>query len=271
MGIHLPTGSLPKCSRCQGHSDGPTGAARAGLTGGTLWRRSRAARLDNTSQTPPDGRLPPWRPHRGFRMGRLRPHHRLPHGHLLRVPCRVSAPTACRWRRYSRIATATYSSWTQRRSPEVSEEPLPVPADRGPVHCRLGAGSDAGRRRPWTGLDAQEARSHIRYSDRRTLSICSCDTFGHRSYERSYRVALPRDDRAPGQHSHGREGHELAEFAGLFCARGGGMTGAAGSPGVSHDYLDGQLTPPTARPEYPKTAELGEARLLPHRRRTRAS
>ena len=47
------------------------------------------------------------------------------------------------------------------------------------------------------------------------------------------------------------------EFAGLFCARGGGMTGAAGSPGVSHNYLYGNYAAHCAA-EYAKTAELGE-------------
>ncbi len=159
------------------------------------------------------------------------------------------APIVCRWVT-SRTATEICSLWT-RTIPEVPEEPLSVPADRGSVHCRR---SRVRCRRVYVDYSTEEARSHIRYFYRRNIDLFR-DTFGIDPHERPYRVrsrmiehqgSILTDEKAMSR-----------EFAGLFCARGGGMTGAAGSPGVSHNYLYGNYAAHCAA-EYAKTAELGE-------------
>ena len=119
------------------------------------------------------------------------------------------------------------------------------------MHCRR---SRVRCRQVYVDYSTEEARSHIRYFYRRNIDLFR-DTFGIDPHERPYRVrsrmiehqgSILTDEKAMSR-----------EFAGLFCARGGSMTGAAGSPGVSHNYLYGNYAAHCAA-EYAKTAELGE-------------
>ena len=115
-----------------------------------------------------------------------------------------------------------------------------------------GRGSDAGG--VYVDYSTDEARSHIRYFYRRNIDLFR-DTFGIDPTSDliecglemiEHQGSILTDEKAMSR-----------EFAGLFCARGGGMTGAAGSPGVSHNYLYGNYSAHCAA-EYAKTAELGE-------------
>lgn len=115
-----------------------------------------------------------------------------------------------------------------------------------------GRGSDAGG--VYVDYSTEEARSHIRYFYRRNIDLFR-DTFGIDPTSDliecglemiEHQGSILTDEKAMSR-----------EFAGLFCVRGGGMTGAAGSPGVSHNYLYGNYAAHCAA-EYAKTAELGE-------------
>lgn len=118
-----------------------------------------------------------------------------------------------------------------------------------------GRGSDAGG--VYVDYTTDEARSQIRYFYRRNIDLFR-DTFGIDPTSDVIECGLEMiehqgsvltDDKAMSR-----------EFAGLFCARGGGMTGAAGSPGVSHNYLYGNYAMDCAI-QYARTAELGELDL----------
>ena len=118
-----------------------------------------------------------------------------------------------------------------------------------------GRGSDAGG--VYVDYTTDEARSQIRYFYRRNIDLFR-DTFG---------IDPTSDVIECGLEMIEHQGSVLTdekamsrEFAGLFCARGGGMTGAAGSPGVSHNYLYGNYAMDCAI-QYARTAELGELDL----------
>lgn len=115
-----------------------------------------------------------------------------------------------------------------------------------------GRGSDAGG--VYVDYTTEEARAQIRYFYRRNIDLFK-DTFG---------IDPTNDVIECGLEMIEHQGSVLTDdqamsrdFAGLFCARGGGMTGAAGSPGVSHNYLYGNYAMNCAI-EYAKTAEVGE-------------
>ena len=113
-----------------------------------------------------------------------------------------------------------------------------------------GRGSDAGG--VYVDYTTDEARSQIRYFYRRNIELFQ-NTFGIDPTKDAIECGLEMIEH---QGSIRVDGNAMSiDFRGLFCTRGGGMTGAAGSPGVSHNYLYGRYSMAKAI-EYAKTAQI---------------
>ena len=115
-----------------------------------------------------------------------------------------------------------------------------------------GRGSSAGG--VLVDYTTEEARANIRYFYRRNIDLFR-DTFGIDPTSEPIECGLEMIEH---QGNILVDGNAMSrDFAGLFCTRGGGMTGAAGSPGVSHNYLYGSYAMEKAL-EYADSSELAE-------------
>lgn len=103
----------------------------------------------------------------------------------------------------------------------------------------------------------EEARSQIRYFYRRNIELFQ-DIFGIDPTKDVIECGLEMIEHQGNIEVDGTAMSK--DFAGLFCTRGGGMTGAAGSPGVSHNYLYGTYAMAQAV-DYAKAAKLPELPL----------